>query len=155
MPTNAQIDAATLLLTPQPYNAAASKLTADAQIDLLVRLQQYLYDTKKSGGYTQLATRIDATIGRKAAILQAVLTNVGSISKPAQLTGEVVHDTEVYRHDEMEFALFVMYTPVPINTAGTSETEIGRAVRALFAPCGHLQPCGCSGNSEWQRTRYW
>lgn len=140
MPTPEQIDAAKTKLVPQPYDANTSKLTSDAQADLRVFLVKFLRDTKRSGGYTQLADRLAAATGRAAAQLQAVLDNVSGVgSKVAQLTGEVVYDTQDNINSELEFALFVMYDPVPVNTLGTKESDMAAAIRDAFA-------CGCRGS---------
>lgn len=136
MPTPDQINAAKTALTPQPYDAAASKLTGDAQATLLVFLRKYLADKKRSGGYTQLQSRLAAAVGINAAMLQAVLTNVGGAgSKVAKLTGEVEYSTQDTVDNELEFALLVMYEPVPYVALGTQESDMAMRIRGAFSRC--------------------
>jgi hypothetical protein len=142
MPTPEQTNAAELKLEPQPYDPAASKLTANAVQDLFVHLRQFLSKTRRSGGYKQLKDKLAAAVGRSAAQLQAVLDNVSGVgSKVAQLTGEVNYSTEETKASELEFALFVLYEPVSTAAFGTRTSEMADTIRSQFCGCGRR---GCA-----------
>jgi hypothetical protein len=149
MPTPAQINAAAtndLVGTPP-------KMKPEAQADLLVYLRQYLVATKRTGGYTQLSTKIAAAQDRQAAQLQAVLNNIGGSNiggnKKAGLTGEVTYTTDENFRAELEFALFVMYEPVAVNTLATSESEMAQRIRNH---CGCRQRGCAECFDEYRRT---
>jgi hypothetical protein len=147
MPTEPQIAAAKLLLDPQPYDAVNSALTTENVASLHTHLRKYLYDHKKSGRYSELATKLAAARGIYAAQLRAVLTNVSAAgSKVALLKGEVEYSTQQTIDNELEFALFVLYEPIAYVSMGTKESEVAAAIRAEFARSG------CYGD-EYQQTR--
>jgi hypothetical protein len=144
MPTPEQTNTAQEKLEPQPYDAATSKLSANAVQDLFVHLRQFLYDTRRSGGYKQLRGKLAAAVGRPAAQLQAVLDNVSGVgSKVAKLTGEVEYSTEDTKRSELEFALFVLYEPVPTTTLGTQASDMADRIRGQYS-CGGCGRRGCS-----------
>lgn len=147
MPTIPQITAAKLLLNPQPYDADASKLTADAVSTLHIFLRKHVQDMKKAGRYTGIAVKLAAAVGIEAAQLQAVLTNVSNAgSKKALLKGSVEYGTQGTIDNELAFALLVMYEPTAYVGMGTMPSEMATQIRCEF----HTAPCGCT---EAQRTR--
>jgi hypothetical protein len=144
MPTPEQTNTAQEKLEPQPYDAAVSKLTDNAVQDLFVHLRQFLYDTRRSGGYKQLQAKLAAAVGRPAAQLQAVLDNVSGVgSKVAKLTGEVEYSTEDTKRSELEFALFVLYEPVASAAYGTQASEMADRLRGQYN-CGGCGRRSCS-----------
>lgn len=148
MPTPEQIDAAEDKLTPDANGA----LTAKAADDLFVFLRKFLYDTKRSAGYTGLKAKIAAATGRSAAQLQAALDNVSGVgSKVAKMVGEINFDTQENINNELEFALFVLYEPVAQQSMGTQQSDIAVSIRSMFGCICGGGLCRCD-NSEWRRT---
>ncbi len=148
MPTLPQIETAKLLLDPQPYNATTSVLTADNAEILRVFLVKYLTEHHKSGRYTLLADKITAAVGVKAAILQAILTNVSGVgSKKAKLNGEVEYSTQEAIDNELALAISLLYAPISDASMGTMPSYVATAIRAEFARTG------CGYGDEYQQTR--
>jgi hypothetical protein len=141
MPTPAQITTAAAKLVP----ATIGNLAADAQADLLVYLRQYLYQTGRSGGYPNLATKISTQTGRAAATLQAALDNIDEIgSDVAALSGNVKWVMQENVANEMEIALFTMYEPVPLTVMGTQQSDVAATIRACTCQCrGMAHIFGC------------
>lgn len=147
MPTVPQINAAKTQLLPTPYDAASSKMTDEAADILHTFLVKYLSDTHKTGRYVDLAARISAAVGIKAAQLQAVLNNVSAEgSKKATLKGELEYLTQDTIDNELKFALVTMYQPVSDVTMGSMPSNMATAIRSTF----YGRSCGCD---EYHTTR--
>jgi|SRR5882724_243686 len=140
MPTPQQItDAAAGLVPP-----TTGSLSTNDQAILFVNLKKYLYDTGRSGGYPNLQTKIAAQVGINAAVLKAVLTNLDEIgSDVAAINSSVNWNMPDNFKNEMEFALFTMFEPVPLTIMGTKPSDMATAIR--MAACGcygvHLSTC--------------
>ncbi len=150
MPTIPQINAAKLVLEPQPYDGVTSKLTADNQKILLRFLRKYLIDYKQVGKYSDAAiiTNLAAAVGIDAATLQAILTNVSNEgSQKAKLQGELEYLTQDTIDNELVIAFTVLFVPKGSNNfGGTMPSEVATAIRNEFSRTN------CCGD-EYQKTR--
>lgn len=143
MPTPQQIvDAAAELVPPTTGN-----LSANDQTILFVNLRKYLYDTGRSGGYPNLQTAIAAQTDIKAAILKAVLNNLNEIgSDVAALSSSVNWNMPDNVKNELEYALFTMYEPIPVTIMGSKQSDMATIIRALT--------CGCRGGAHFPTCSY-
>lgn len=140
MPTPQQIVTAATGLVPP----TTGSLSADDQAILFVNLRKYLYDTGRSGGYPNLESTIAAQVGIKAAVLKAVLNNLDEIgSDVAAVNSSINWNMPDNVKNELEFALFTMYEPIPATIMGSRQSDMAIAIRAAFCGCygRHLETC--------------